>query len=333
MHQSMRNTPMSTLKKMPFMGRSIGAAAGVQALALVAVLAAMTSPPALAQRVVGSFEETIEVETPLELDVRTGSGSIEVREGSTDRVEIVGRITVWGRNGRLSEDELDELVARLEADPPIELVGSTLRVGGLEEPEFRNVSISYEIEVPRDTRVDASSGSGAQTVRGVSGPVRASAGSGALTLSDIGGDVEARTGSGSIDANGVAGAFRAEAGSGSIRLEQTAAGDVSVSTGSGSSELGGIEGALRVRAGSGSITVNGRQGGPWELDAGSGSVRLDLPDDAAFELDAHARSGGIYTDHPVTVRNRLDESRLSGTVRGGGPLLRVRTGSGSIRIQ
>ena len=153
-----------------------------------------------------------------------------------------------------------------------------------------------------------------------------------MRLENITGSTKAHTGSGSIRAEGVAGTFNGESGSGSIYLEQTAPGDVVVSTGSGSSNLKGITGSVRASSGSGRITVDGRQEGDWKLDTGSGSVRVSLPEDAAFELDAESNSGGIDIDHPLTVEGRISKRHITGTVRGGGPLLRIDTGSGRIRV-
>ena len=45
----------------------------------------------------GSFTRTLSVAGPVELTVSTGSGSIEVRTGSTDEVRILGRIRAHGR--------------------------------------------------------------------------------------------------------------------------------------------------------------------------------------------------------------------------------------------
>ena len=118
-----------------------------------------------------------------------------------------------------------------------------------------------------------------------------------------------------------------------IYLLQTAPGDVVISTGSGSSELNGVIGAVRASAGSGSITIDGRQEGEWRIRTGSGSVRVHLPEDAAFDLDAESSSGGIEIDHPLTVEGRITRTKLSGKVRGGGPLLFIDTGSGGIRIR
>jgi len=209
-----------------------------------------------------------------------------------------------------------------------------VRVGYIKERKFRrNVTISYEIVVPASTEVKSHTGSGSQSVSGVSGPVEIGSGSGRLTVTGIGGPVEASTGSGSIVADEIAGAFEAHTGSGRIRLTQVAPGDVEVTAGSGSSELHGIVGALRVRSGSGRIDVDGQQTGPWDLDTGSGSIHVALPADAAFTLDAESNSGGIVVDHPVTVQGKVSRKRLKGEVRGGGELLRIETGSGQIRVE
>jgi hypothetical protein len=288
---------------------------------------------AIAQDITGAFERTLDVGASIELDVATGSGAITVRNGRAGQATVRGRIVArdeWFRD----DDNAEEVVRRIEGDPPIELNGTNLRVGYLDERDSRNhVSISYEIEVPADSRVRSRSGSGSQTLSGVAGPVEARSGSGTLRLANISGAVEASAGSGSIHGEGIAGAFTAQTGSGSVTLEQSAPGDVAISTGSGSSHVSGVEGALRVRSGSGSVSVEGAQEGTWDLQAGSGSVEIRLPADAAFELDAKAGSGGVHTDHPVTVRGEAERNRLSGDVRGGGPLLRVRTGSGGIRIE
>jgi len=291
-----------------------------------------------AQAATGSFEQSFSVDEPFLLDVSTGSGTINIRAGASERVEITGHITV--RPGKFfglfatSNEDMQELVDQFESEPPVKLADGRLQVGHIKDKAFqRNVTISYEIVVPADTEVKSHTGSGSQEIFGVAGPVEAGTGSGSLALTDIGGAVSARTGSGAITADGVAGSFEAHSGSGSIRMTQEAPGDVVVTTGSGSSELHGIIGALSVRAGSGRIVVDGRQEGVWNLDTGSGSVRIDLPEDAAFELDAESGSGSVNVDHPLTIQGKVSKRHLRGQVRGGGQLLRVETGSGSIRIE
>jgi len=287
----------------------------------------------------GTFQETLSVDGPLVLDISTGSGSIEIISGDSQRVEVTGHIkvgsgSVLGFFSKRSSDEQQELVDQLENEPPISLVDGRLEIGHLKGSEYeRNVSISYEIVVPAGTEVLSHTGSGAMTIAGVAGPVEAKTGSGSITLTDIGDSVNARSGSGRIDADNIAGAFKAHTGSGQVRLTQVAPGDVVVTVGSGGARLHGVVGALRVKAGSGRVEIDGRQEGEWSVDTGSGSVSIRLPEDAAFELDAHTGSGGITVDHPLTIQGKVSKRRMRGDVRGGGDLLAVETGSGGIRIE
>lgn len=143
--------------------------------------------------------------------------------------------------------------------------------------------------------------------------------------------VRARTGSGDVRVAGVTGAVEAMTGSG--RMELTAVGgDVDVRTGAGPIGIVGLDTALRARTGTGRIRVEGAPGGAWDLSTGSGGIRIDLPDDAAFEIDARTSSGDVRTQHPVVVRDEARRGRLQGTVRGGGPRVTLRTGSGGIAI-
>jgi DUF4097 and DUF4098 domain-containing protein YvlB len=280
----------------------------------------------------GTFEQTLSVDEAIFLDVSTGSGSITVQSGPAGRVEIVGHIKVGTSLFRRSDKSAQELVDEIEQNPPVEMLDGKLRVGHMKGRAFRNVSISYEIVVPADTRVKSKTGSGSMSIDGVVEVVKASSGSGRVKLNNIAGDALANTGSGSIRAEGVAGAFDGDTGSGGIYLEQSAPGDVKVSTGSGGIELHNIEGALHARAGSGRVRIDGRQNGTWDIDTGSGSIKIDLPDDAAFVLDAESSSGGINIDHPVTVQGKISKRHLRGTVRGGGDLLKIDTGSGGITV-
>jgi len=281
----------------------------------------------------GSFQRTLNVSGVLDLDVSTGSGSIEVREGGAGRVQIMGTIRVGERDRGRSRAEV--MVRDLESNPPIEQTGATLRVGHLTDPEYRrNVTISYDIIVPRNTKVRSRTGSGSMTINGVDGPVDAETGSGSIDLLDINGNVNVRTGSGSIEARTTRGEFIASTGSGRISASLIGPGNVDVTTGSGSIEVTGVKGALHANSGSGRIVVDGEPTGRWDVSTGSGSVSVRLPAQAAFDLRAHTGSGGITVDHPVAVQGRIGRrNEINGKVRGGGVTVDVRTSSGSIHIE
>ncbi|HXZ81018.1 MAG TPA: DUF4097 family beta strand repeat-containing protein [Terriglobales bacterium] len=299
----------------------------------------------------GSFDRTLSVSGPVDLDVETGAGSIEVRSGSSASVVIHGRIRVNGL-AWFSGDPGDK-VERIEKKPPIEQNGNSIRIGRTHESSlFQNISISYVIETPAQTRLTSQTGSGTQTVAGVNGPVHAktgsgsvrveqthsdieaTTGSGAIDLNDIHGGVRANAGSGSIRAHGIAGSFRATTGSGNIDLVQSSPGYVDAQAGSGSLRLENIQGNLHASTGSGSITAGGQPSGSWDLRSGSGSISVRVPGDARFDLYAHTSSGSLQLDVPVEVQGEISKREIRGKVRGGGSFaLNVHTGSGSIRIQ
>jgi hypothetical protein len=272
------------------------------ALVVLAAFGTACTVPAFteAQRsaVEGSFNRTLNVSGAVDLDVSTGSGSINVRPGSGGTVEIRGQIRA-GTNWFQSDRNAQDLVQELESNPPIEQSGNMIRIGRLPDQDRNsNVSISYEIYVPPQSSVKSHAGSGHVEVSGLNGPVESSTGSGSITLTEVRGHVNASTGSGSIDVKGIAG------------------------------ELTGS-------TGSGSITVEGEQTGIWELHTGSGSVNIRLPQSAGFDLNAHTGSGQVYVNAPITVQGRIDgrQRDVTGKVRGGGYALDIRTGSGSIRIE
>ena len=278
----------------------------------------------------GSFDRVLKVTGPVDLDVVTGSGNIKVSQGGAGTVRVVGHIKV--HDGWDSKDAESKAHA-LETNPPIEQNGNTVRIGHIDNSELRhNVSISYEVEVPADTRLRAQTGSGNETITGISGPLNLNTGSGNIAVMG-GAEVRANTGSGDLQLESINGEVRANTGSGNIRIEKSSLTDVKLSTGSGDVSASGVRGALHVETGSGDIRVEGTQTADWKLEAGSGAISVRLPSDAAFDFYAHTGSGRIDTEHPITMTGSLGRHELRGKVRGGGPLLQARTGSGNISIQ
>jgi DUF4097 and DUF4098 domain-containing protein YvlB len=302
----------------------------------------------------GKFDKTLNVSSPVDVNISTGSGSIEVRPGGDGSIHVVGQIRAhnrWG-NGSSTDSDIMARVHEIEQHPPIEQEGNRVRIGDTrDERLMRNISISYVVTVPAATSLVAASGSGSQDIGALAGPVRASSGSGSLRVGATGGmvhvgtgsgsvtvegakeRVEASTGSGSITLRQIAGAAKATSGSGTIELEQTAKGNVDLSTASGQIRVRGANGGLTAGTASGSIQISGKPDANWTLSSSSGSISLDLPSGTPFTLDARTTSGGIDVDHPLTVSSIHGRHReIHGAVNGGGPTIAVETTSGSIRI-
>lgn len=323
--------------------------AGLVALALG--LALCLPETGRAQTIQGTFDRTLAVSGPADLDVTTGSGDVTVRPGPAGSVRVIGHIRAsqsWFGAGQGAAEK----VKALEAKPPIEQTGNAIRIGRIEDRDLQqNVSISYEITAPAQCKLRSHTGSGDQNIGEISGPVEIGSGSGDLVLGNVGGRVDASTGSGDITAGAVRGGLHASTGSGSVSatdvqgditvstgsgdvtVSQAAPGAVRVSAASGDVQLRGIRGALEVDSASGDVIVQGTPAGEWQISSASGGVTLELPETAGFTLDARSSSGGIESKHPVTMTGTIDRRRLEGQVRGGGPLVRVHTSSGSITIR
>jgi Putative adhesin len=301
----------------------------------------------------GSFERTLPVSGGVNLQVESGSGSIEVRQGSASELRVTGHIRSNNWFG-----STEEAIRKIENNPPIQQSGNDIRIGHIDDPELRHkVSISYEVVAPANTQLHSSTGSGSQEISGLAGPIEINSGSGSLKISDIGsgvrahsgsgsividgtkGSVFARAGSGSINASKVAGGFDGETGSGHLSLEQSGPGSVRAETGSGSLELRNVHGSLQAQAGSGNIEADGEATGEWVVHTGSGSVQLRLPQNASFDLNAHTGSGSINLKHAVTTEGSshlnpwgVGRKEVRGKVGGGGVPVEVETGSGNIVI-
>jgi hypothetical protein len=251
------------------------------------------------------FERTLSVNGQVQLSVATGSGNIHLTRGAGNQVHIFGKVkTGWGGS--------EERAKEIAANPPIEQTGNIVRIGGHHE-NLHNISIDYEIQAPENALLEAGTGSGNITVEGVGETAKIS------------------TGSGNIHATGLHDGFSVSTGSGNIYAEQTGAGDVKAETGSGNIEVRNLHGGLRAGTGSGNINVGGAPTSDWKLETGSGNVDL-WPGSTGIMLNAESGSGSIHSEHEIVTQGESSRHHLSGKLNGGGPTVRIETGSGEIRI-
>jgi Putative adhesin len=276
-------------------------------------VAALAASPAITLAADGTFDKTLHVSSSVQLSVSTGSGYIRVSPGSDSEIHIIGHVHA-GHNGWGNDSESpEERVKQVVSNPPIEQAGDIVTIG--RHTNYRNVSIDYDITTPKGTNLEANSGSGD------------------LHLMNIGGSLKANTGSGTIEASGITGRVVLGTGSGDIRAEMHSAPDVKAETGSGSIKLDGVTGGLYAETGSGDIEIGGQPGTNWKLETGSGSVTLNTGGRAKFSLDATTGSGSVHSDPPITTHGSLEKHHVTGDINGGGPTVRVETGSGDVRIR
>ena len=303
--------------------------------AAAAILVAMTMCLPAAFAAEKSFDRTLSVNGPVTLRVSTGSGYIRVSPGSDNQVHIVGRVKSSNNSWLGWGGSADDAVAKVASNPPIDQAGNIIRVGDDHGSDwFHHVSIDYEITTPANTMLVAESGSGDLQLSNINGTVKAHTGSGAIRADKLGSGSRLETGSGSIDANNLMGSTTLQTGSGEIHAQLGSAGDVVAGTGSGDIKLENIQGGVKAETGSGSLEISGQPTAPWKLETGSGGILLRLGANAHFTLDAETGSGSVKSDPPLTMTTHgsIDKHHVSGTVNGGGPMIKAETGSGDIHI-
>jgi beta-lactamase regulating signal transducer with metallopeptidase domain len=252
-----------------------------------------------------TFERTLSASAQAQFSVATGSGNITLSQGSGSQIHVSARIYV-NKEGTIEE------AREIAANPPIEQNGDTIRIGD-QQNRYHGISIDYTIEAPAEIHLTAATGSGN------------------ITDTGVGREAKLTAGSGDVVASGLTGRFAILTGSGNLRVDGVTEGDAKLQTGSGDIEVKNLGGLLNAQTGSGDIKASGAPSSNWRLSAGSGNIVL-AAGNAGFNLDASTGSGSIDTAQAAALQGDTNHHHLSGPVNGGGPTVRLETGSGDIRV-
>jgi DUF4097 and DUF4098 domain-containing protein YvlB len=191
-----------------------------------------------------------------------------------------------------------------------------------------------------DGDVLASSGGGNMMVTAARGNVKIDTGGGNVAVRQASGGLQLETGSGNIEIGDIGGNVTVETGGGTIRLA-SAKGAVRASTGAGSIDCRQLGGGLHADTGAGMITAEYSHNLHFtesKLETGSGDITVYLPDGLAAAVKVVAENPwghNIRVDFPairLTKTSADGELRAEGVMNGGGPLLRVETGNGSVAL-
>lgn len=256
----------------------------------------------------GSFDRSLSVSGPVNLDVRSDSGGIVVTSGSSGSVRVHA---VLKANNWHNMDDVQSRIRRLEDHPPIEQDGNHIRIGYADRALLRGISMHFEIETPVETELKAEADSGGIRVNGINGPLNCKADSGGIEVRDASADVHASADSGGIHIHHVQGAVTARADSGGIQATE-------------------IAGAIDASADSGHLELSQTSAAPIRARADSGGISVKLASGAGYDVRADADSGGISVARVNAVNS--NRHHLEGKIGSGGPLVSVSTDSGGISI-
>jgi DUF4097 and DUF4098 domain-containing protein YvlB len=228
-------------------------------------------------------------------DLRVDTSDANIRVSTWDQKIIEAKITTT--RYKIGDDgiriEEHQSGDRVEIEVRLPHHGVTINWGGM------NHRVDVEIHMPREGRVDLHTGDGKIELGNFKGEMLLRSGDGAQEIESVDGELHATTGDGHIRANG--------------RFD-----DLELKTGDGSVEA-------RANAGS-ALTTS------WRLESGDGSVTLEVPGNMAADVDLHTGDGHIDLDMPVITSGKIQENEVHGKLNGGGNLLVIHTGDGSIRL-
>jgi hypothetical protein len=302
--------------------------------------------PAAAQRF--PFERSYDVGQAPVIDVSTIRGKINIRTGEPGRVVVAGAVTV--RVGLTVPVNAVDLARQLAEKPPIDQSGDRLRLRPpADRGDTRAVTVNYDVRVPPNSQVIAVSDSGAIDMRDVRGRVEVRTQSSAITLMSLGaadvdtgsgevrldgasGAVRITTSSSAITARGLSGGLHARTGSGRVIASFTGAGAVNIGTKSSAIELNGVSGPLTTITESGRTTISGVPSAEWDVSAGSGSIDVDFDSAVNATLRASTGSGSVDTPERM-VSGSIEKRRVDGAIGAGGPVVRLASRSGSVRVR
>ncbi|EDY81920.1 hypothetical protein VDG1235_1540 [Verrucomicrobiia bacterium DG1235] len=170
----------------------------------------------------------------------------------------------------------------------------------------------------------------------ISGRLDIKTSGGNIQLRHITGDTDAHTSGGNISVEGLAGAASVHTSGGNINIEgqisslkaHTSGGHINAHL---QSQL--IEPlVLKTSGGNVSATLDQGMTAPAELSTSGGSVSINLPRDQSFKIYAKSSGGHVSLDHGGSFNGSLSNKKIEGTVNGDGPLVKLSTHGGRVRI-
>lgn len=274
------------------------------------------------------FHRSLTMKPGGRLSVENFNGSIEIRGGEGDTVEISG--TKYAP----TQDLLDAL--------KIDIVSSadSVRIRTVRPVDRRgNLGARYIIQVPRKTvldRIESSNGSirvetidGDARLRTSNGSVRldrlkgaaeVQTSNGSIELVDHGGPAILRTSNGSIRADAIRGAFEATTSNSRIEarlVEPEAHKPIKLTTSNG-----GIN-----------LTVDALNDNEIRASTSNSSISVRMPPSLNAKLVARTSNGSIQSDFDLNVQGgKLSKHYVEGTLGSGGPLIDLATSNGAIRL-
>jgi DUF4097 and DUF4098 domain-containing protein YvlB len=229
-----------------------------------------------------------------DLRVRTSDANLQVDTWDKDTIDVHVTSTRYkiGSGGITIEEHQNGDSVDIELRYPHHNI--TINFG-----TWSKYRVDVDIHMPREGHVNLHTGDGAIRLANFKGNMELESGDGHEEIESVDGTLHAHTSDGRISAVG--------------RFD-----GLDLHTG---------DGRIEARVLAGSVVAS-----DWSIRTGDGGVTLQLPENLAADLDLRTGDGHINSNFPVTMQGNLGDKNIHGKLNGGGNLVTVHTGDGSIRI-
>lgn len=272
------------------------------------------------------FDKKFSVSPGGTLTIGTDAGSVKVVGTSSNEVSIL--VDIRGREKDIERFE----VTATQSGNNVEVKGKARKGGSWFWDSFE-LDVEYTISVPHEFALRMNTSGGDITVSELKGVVKGETSGGDIEVGNVQGEVELTTSGGNVRAEKCTGTVHMETSGGDIVITAIT-GDVDVSTSGGNVRIGEVDGKVRAETSGGNVVVKlkGTNKGIFAETSG-GNIDIVIPKTIAANIDAGTSGGEVQCDLPVTLSGRIDESRVKGTLNGGGNTIHAHTSGGDVRIR
>jgi DUF4097 and DUF4098 domain-containing protein YvlB len=286
---------------------------------------------------------------PIDVARIQGDVTITNSNGTVTAADIDGSLEVRDRFGRVSVSRVSRGVRVMNGNGAVALESCSGAANV--DNSFGRVEIRFQ-----KGSATVENTNGATTIQDVAGNLSARGSFGTMDLSEIGGPADVRNANGAVKLHGVKGAATVKTSFGMVECARIE-GDLSIENANGAVRASEVKGAASIRTSFASVTLDGvsgrvsvdnqngaidvsglgsRKGGechPVELKTSFSPIRVALPEDSGWNVDARTSFGRIEADVPISVVGSLSTQSIQGKIGDGRCPLTLTNNNGSITIQ
>ncbi len=274
------------------------------------------------------------------LYVDTDKGSIKIKTHSSETVEVEVFLKAKTNDDELAQKLFDNFkITYDQSGSDVKIIGEFkgsrdwLRnlFGG---SKSNKLNVKFEITVPEQYNVDLNTSGGGIGVDDLNGFVDAKTSGGGLTFGNITGDINGKTSGGGITIGKCDGDIDVHTSGGGIKIDKCK-GSVEAKTSGGGITVNEVYGTINASTSGGSVfaSILEQPMKNCSLTTSGGGITVKLAENISVNLNAKTSGGSVSTDFPITVKGKMERSKLSGKINGGGPDLYLRSSGGSIHIE